>query len=96
MAAPSPDDPSKMIAKKVYYLACAFCRWTSRDIGLPDQSVASGGWPEQVLFMSILTLSSKKGIFIRKIVMLKGYLLFKNITGLLPSVKNSKRKVDDF
>merc|ERR1711915_438104 len=31
----------------VYYLACAFCRWTSRDIGLPDQSVASGGWPEQ-------------------------------------------------
>ena len=23
-----------MTAKKVYYLACAFCRWTSRDIGL--------------------------------------------------------------
>ncbi|XP_023325806.1 dynactin subunit 4 isoform X3 [Eurytemora carolleeae] len=36
-----------MTAKKVYYLACAFCRWTSRDIGLPDQGVASGGWPEQ-------------------------------------------------
>jgi len=35
-----------MVAKKVYYLACAFCRWTSRDIGLPDQTVASGGWPE--------------------------------------------------
>ena len=48
MAVPSPDDPSKMVAKKVYYLACAFCRWTSRDIGLPDQTVASGGWPEQV------------------------------------------------
>jgi len=47
MAAPSPDDPTKMVAKKVYYLACAFCRWTSRDIGLPDQTVASGGWPEQ-------------------------------------------------
>jgi len=46
MAAPSPEDPSKMVAKKVYYLACAFCRWTSRDIGLPDQTVASGGWPE--------------------------------------------------
>ena len=44
---PSPDDPSKMVAKKVYYLACAFCRWTSRDIGLPDQNVASGGWPDQ-------------------------------------------------
>ena len=48
MAAPSPEDPTKMVAKKVYYLACAFCRWTSRDIGLPDQTVASGGWPEQV------------------------------------------------
>ena len=35
------------MAKKVYYLACAFCRWTSRDIGLPDQTVASGGWPDQ-------------------------------------------------
>merc|ERR1719284_643469 len=46
MAAPSPEDPTKMVAKKVYYLACAFCRWTSRDIGLPDQTVASGGWPE--------------------------------------------------
>jgi len=47
IAVPSPEDPSKMIAKKVYYLACAFCRWTSRDIGLPDQNVASGGWPDQ-------------------------------------------------
>jgi len=47
VSVPSPDDPTKMTAKKVYYLACAFCRWTSRDIGLPDQSVASGSWPEQ-------------------------------------------------
>jgi len=46
MAAPSPDDPTKMVGKKVYYLACAFCRWTSRDIGLEDQTAASGGWPE--------------------------------------------------
>ena len=30
----------------MYYLACGFCRWTTRDIGLPDQNVASGGWPE--------------------------------------------------
>ena len=30
----------------MYYLACGFCRWTTRDIGLPDQPVASGGWPE--------------------------------------------------
>jgi len=47
IAVPSPEDPAKVVAKKVYYLACAFCRWTSRDIGLPDQSVASGGWPDQ-------------------------------------------------
>eukprot|EP00058_Branchiostoma_floridae_P010590 XP_002596078.1 hypothetical protein BRAFLDRAFT_276138 [Branchiostoma floridae] len=44
---PSADDPNKAVAKKAYYLACAFCRWTSRDIGLKDQSVASGGWEEQ-------------------------------------------------
>jgi hypothetical protein len=35
-----------MITKKAYYLACSFCRWTTRDIGLPDQNVASGGWPD--------------------------------------------------
>ena len=37
IAVPSPEDPAKVVAKKVYYLACAFCRWPSRDIGLPDQ-----------------------------------------------------------
>jgi len=47
VAVPSQDDPGKMTAKKVYYLACAFCRWTSRDIGLQDQTVASGAWPEK-------------------------------------------------
>lgn len=44
---PSPDDPKKNVPKKVYYLACGFCRWTSRDVGIPDQTVASGGWQEQ-------------------------------------------------
>lgn len=33
--------------KKAFYLACSFCRWTSRDAGIPDQSVASGAWPER-------------------------------------------------
>jgi len=47
MPCPSSDDPSKLVPRKVYYLACAFCRWTSRDISLADQTVASGGWPEQ-------------------------------------------------
>ncbi|GLV37403.1 Dynactin 4 p62 subunit [Carabus blaptoides fortunei] len=37
----------KATPKKVYYLACSFCRWNTRDVGIPDQSVASGGWPER-------------------------------------------------
>lgn len=27
----------KMAPKKMYYLSCLACRWTSRDVGLPDQ-----------------------------------------------------------
>ncbi|KAB0395753.1 hypothetical protein E2I00_002420 [Balaenoptera physalus] len=41
-----PDDPAKTTVKKAYYLACGFCRWTSRDVGMADKSVASGGWQE--------------------------------------------------
>lgn len=37
----------KATPKKVYYLFCSLCRWSSRDAGIPDQSVATGGWPEQ-------------------------------------------------
>ncbi|CAN2387291.1 Dynactin subunit 4 isoform X1, partial [Pristimantis euphronides] len=44
--APLPDDPAKTTMKKVYYLACGFCRWTSRDVRMADKSVASGGWQE--------------------------------------------------
>lgn len=43
----NPDDPNKTITRKAYYLACGFCRWTSRDVGIPDQTVATGGWPER-------------------------------------------------
>ncbi|KAG1696680.1 Dynactin subunit 4 [Nymphon striatum] len=43
---PAPDDPSKTIPKKVYFLVCGFCRWTSRDVDIPDQSTASGGWQD--------------------------------------------------
>ncbi|XP_068222364.1 dynactin subunit 4-like [Palaemon carinicauda] len=45
--APNPDDSSKTVARKVYYLACTSCRWTSRDVNLSDQTVATGGWAEQ-------------------------------------------------
>ena len=39
ISVPNPDDPGKVTPKKVYYLACGFCRWTSRDVGIPDQVV---------------------------------------------------------
>ncbi|PAA63529.1 hypothetical protein BOX15_Mlig016925g1 [Macrostomum lignano] len=41
---PSPDDPTKQVAQKVYYLLCAFCRWTTRDGGIPDQRAPSVPW----------------------------------------------------
>ncbi|KAF8787846.1 Dynactin subunit 4 like protein [Argiope bruennichi] len=43
---PNPEDASKTMPKKVYYLVCGFCRWTSRDVGIADQATASGGWQE--------------------------------------------------
>ncbi|GIY81762.1 dynactin subunit 4 [Caerostris darwini] len=43
---PNPEDATKTMPKKVYYLICGFCRWTSRDVGIPDQATASGGWQE--------------------------------------------------
>lgn len=30
----------------MFYLACLACRWTTRDVGIPDQTVATGSWPE--------------------------------------------------
>lgn len=33
-------------SKKVYYLACSVCRWSTRDIRLPDQPVLNG-WKAQ-------------------------------------------------
>lgn len=38
---PSPEDSSKMISKKMFYLVCGFCRWTTREAGLPDQPVGN-------------------------------------------------------
>lgn len=43
---PDPDDPSKQTAKKMYYLACTFCRWSTRDIGMEDKASGSG-WVEK-------------------------------------------------
>lgn len=43
----SEDTKSTATPKKMYYLLCLFCRWSSRDIGIPDQSTVTGGWPER-------------------------------------------------
>ncbi|KAK7111844.1 hypothetical protein V1264_011411 [Littorina saxatilis] len=44
---PSSEDPSKSTPKKMYYMACSFCRWTTRDGGLADQSTSNGGWKDE-------------------------------------------------
>lgn len=41
----NPDDPTKSVTRKMYYMACGFCRWSTRDVNLPDQNVATGNWP---------------------------------------------------
>ncbi|XP_058445255.1 dynactin subunit 4 [Malaya genurostris] len=44
---PEPSAVSgKQVTRKMYYLACLNCRWSSRDVGIPDQTVATGQWPE--------------------------------------------------
>ncbi|XP_044263145.1 dynactin subunit 4 [Tribolium madens] len=42
----NPEDP-KSTPKKMYYLSCLYCRWSSRDVGIPDQGAATGAWPER-------------------------------------------------
>lgn len=46
---PQQAGPSKhgTPSNRAYYLACFFCRWTSRDSNIPDQKTASGNWPER-------------------------------------------------
>ncbi|XP_064605721.1 dynactin subunit 4-like [Liolophura sinensis] len=46
VAVVNPEDATKSTTKKMYYLACGFCRLTTRDVGVADQTVASGGWKD--------------------------------------------------
>ncbi|KAK9506247.1 hypothetical protein O3M35_008217 [Rhynocoris fuscipes] len=39
------DGASKGTPAKRYFLSCFFCRWTTRDVNIPDQTVAAGSWP---------------------------------------------------
>lgn len=41
------EGEEKVSTKKMYYLFCQFCRWSSRDVGIPDQSSVTGGWPDR-------------------------------------------------
>ncbi|CAH8607349.1 unnamed protein product [Schistosoma bovis] len=43
-----PDEPGRTTAQKAYFLACGFCRWITRDSGIPDQQQAAGGWQEKI------------------------------------------------
>lgn len=36
----NPDDP-KSPSRKVFYLICLCCRWSSRDVGIPDQAAGT-------------------------------------------------------
>ncbi|XP_028405032.1 dynactin subunit 4-like [Dendronephthya gigantea] len=46
IAMPSDNPEEKATAKKVFYLACGFCRWSTRDVAIPDRNNASSGWQE--------------------------------------------------
>lgn len=39
----------KMVTKKMYYLACLACRYTSRDVGINDQASQNFCWPEEYM-----------------------------------------------
>lgn len=52
----SAEDGSTKTPTKHYYLACFFCRWTTRDVGIPDQTTATGNWPiKEQAFSETLT-----------------------------------------
>ena len=44
---PSDKDAGQMIAKKYFYLVCFSCKWSSKDVGIPDQLTQTGGWKEK-------------------------------------------------
>ncbi|VDM32658.1 unnamed protein product [Hydatigera taeniaeformis] len=44
-SAGSTSGDSPLTAQKTYYLFCGFCRWTTRESGIPDQK-SPGGWNE--------------------------------------------------
>lgn len=41
-----PAASAPPVATKVYYLMCSFCRWTTRDVGIPDVTSIPGNWKQ--------------------------------------------------
>lgn len=52
-AKPDPKVDSKA-PKKMYYLSCFNCRWTSRDVGMPDQPVGEYLFISRILMMNLI------------------------------------------
>jgi dynactin-4 len=38
VAIPSENPEEKATAKKVFFLSCGFCRWSTRDVAIPDRN----------------------------------------------------------
>ena len=36
-----PEDTTTVPPQKVFYLMCGFCRWTTRDAGIPDATISN-------------------------------------------------------
>ncbi|GAB6028382.1 Dynactin subunit 4 [Chamberlinius hualienensis] len=98
---PSSEDPNKMVPKKVYYLACGSCRWTSRDVDLKDQQIASGGWPEienpyskrvsdLVDYYRTVALTEVSDKEKKKLSRRRGYLYFSEKYGLTAALARKK------
>ena len=76
ITSPNPEDPNKTITRKAYYLACAFCRWTSRDVGLPDQTV---GELFSCIASSIVKSDSSHATLFFQFIGLPWFLLFQDL-----------------
>lgn len=44
---PSDKDAGQLVAKKYFYLVCFSCKWSSKDVDIPDQLTQTGGWREK-------------------------------------------------
>ncbi|CAH0553048.1 unnamed protein product [Brassicogethes aeneus] len=87
----NPDEP-KQVVKKMHYLLCQFCRWSSRDVGIPDQSSVTGFPDRENVYANRLqevldaykavVLAQKQAKENEKKKQRKKYLSYTDITGV--------------